>query len=100
MVTVQAMQDCHYLETTRKSMTEDVPMMESTLLILVVPIKNHSKFIAPINLLFSREEWMDLRILLNAGMTMFRALIGTICMWRILAGIGQNPLPHYKNYQN
>ena len=55
-------------------MTGDVPLMESTLLILVVPTKNHSKFIAPISTLSSREEWMDLRISIEVGVTMFRAL--------------------------
>ena len=55
-------------------MTEDVPVMESTLLIPVVPTKNHSKFIAPISTLSSREEWMDLRILPEVGVTMFQAL--------------------------
>jgi hypothetical protein len=59
-------------------MTEDVPVMESTLLILVVPTKNHSKFIAPISTRSSREEWMDLRILLDAGMSMFRALVQSV----------------------
>ena len=55
-------------------MTEDVPAMESTLLILFVPTKNHSKFIAPVSTLSSRGEWMDLRISLDAGMSMFQAL--------------------------
>ena len=55
-------------------MTEDVPVMESTLLILVAQTKNHSKFIAPIGTQSSREEWMDLRISLEVGVTMFRAL--------------------------
>ena len=59
-------------------MTEDVPVMESTLLIPVVPINKHSQFIAPINLLSSRGEWMDLRISLDAGMSMFWALVQSV----------------------
>ena len=55
-------------------MTEDIPVMESTLLILDVPAKNHSRFIAPISIQSSREEWMDLRISIDTGMNMFRAL--------------------------
>ena len=55
-------------------MTEDVPLMEFTLSILVVPTENHSKFIAPISTRSSREEWMDLRISIEVGVTMFRAL--------------------------
>ena len=55
-------------------MTEDIPVMESTLLILDVITKNRSKFIAPISTLSSREEWMDLKISIEVGMNMFRAL--------------------------
>ena len=55
-------------------MTEDVPVMESTLLILFVPTKDHSKFIAPVSTQSSKEEWMDLRISIEVGVTMFRVL--------------------------
>ena len=49
--------------------------MESTLLTLTVQTRNHSKFIATTNTLSSREDWMDPRILLEAGQTMFRASV-------------------------
>ena len=49
--------------------------MESTLLTLTVQTRNHSKFIATTNTPSSREEWMDLRISLKVGQTMFRASV-------------------------
>ena len=61
-------------------------MMESTLLTLAVQTKNHSKFIATTNTLSSREEWMDPRISIEVGQTMFRALEGSVVstglVWR------------------
>ena len=64
-----------YLGTVRRSIREDVLKMESTLTTLTVQTRNHSKFIAVINTLSSREEWMDLRISIEVGMTMFRASV-------------------------
>ena len=71
---IKATLDPQHLVTVKKYLTEDVPMMESILLILVVPIKNHFKSIAPVSTLSSRGEWMDLRISIEVGVTMFRAL--------------------------
>ena len=60
--------------------------MESTLLTLAVPTRNHSKYIAPTNTPFSREEWMDPRISIEVGQTMFQALEGSVVssglVWR------------------
>ena len=64
-----------YLVTVRRSIREDVLKMESTLLTLTVQTRNHSKFIATTNTPSSREEWMDLRISLEVGQTMFRASV-------------------------
>ena len=55
-------------------MTVDAPVMESTLLILVVRTNHHLKSIAPVSTLSSREEWMDLWISIETGWTMLRAL--------------------------
>ena len=49
--------------------------MESTLLSLTVQTRDHSKFIAATNTLSSREEWMDPRISLEVGMSMFQASV-------------------------
>ena len=64
-----------YLVTVRRSIREDVHEMESTLLTLTVLTRNHSKFIAPTNTPSSREEWMDPRISIEVGQTMFWALV-------------------------
>ena len=64
-----------YLVTVRRSIREDVLKMEFTLLTLTVQTRNHSKFIATTNTQSSREEWMDLRISLEVGQTMFRASV-------------------------
>ena len=75
-----------HLVTVRRSIREDVLKRESTLLTLAVQTRNHSKFIATTNTLSSREEWMDLRISLEVGQTMFRALEGSVVssgwVWR------------------
>ena len=64
-----------YLVTVRRSIREDVFKMESTLLTLTVQTRNHSKFIATTNTPSSREEWMDPRISIEVGQTMFRASV-------------------------
>ena len=61
--------------TVRRSIREIVLKMESTLLTLTVQTRNHSKFIVTTNTPSSKEEWMDPRISLEVGQTMFRALV-------------------------
>ena len=63
------------LVTVRRSIREDVLKMESTLLTLTVQTRNHSMFIATTNTPSSREEWMDPRISIEVGQTMFWALV-------------------------
>ena len=63
--------------------------MESTLLTLTVQTRDHCKFIAATNTPSSREEWMDPRISLEVGQTMFWASVqsgvssGLVCMEKI-----------------
>ena len=64
-----------YLVTVRRSIGEDVLKMESTLLILTVQTRNHSMFIATTNTPSSKEEWMDPRISIEVGQTMFQASV-------------------------
>ena len=59
-------------------MTEDVPVMESTLLILTALARNHFKFIVPINMPSSREEWMDLKIFSEYGRTYYASGFGSL----------------------
>ena len=64
-----------YLVTVRRSIREDVLKMESTLLTLTVQIRTIQSSLQQPFKQSSREEWMDTRISIEVGQTMFRASV-------------------------